>query len=38
LDGVTEDYDSVKGFLTESEVSDILFKMTEITENMGEQV
>ena len=38
LDGVTEDYDSVKGFLTENEVSDILLKMTEITQNMGEQV
>lgn len=38
LEGVTEDGDTVKGFLTEDMVSGILTKMTEITEESGVQL
>ena len=38
LEGVTEDGDTVKGFLTEDMVSGILTKMTEITRESGVQL
>jgi hypothetical protein len=38
LEGVTEDGDTVKGFLTQDMISGILTKMTEITQESGVQL
>ena len=37
LPGITEDHDTVKGFLTEDAVSGILLKMQSITATQGKQ-
>lgn len=37
LPGITEEYDTVKGFLTEEAVSGILLKMQTITATQGKQ-
>jgi len=37
MPGITEDYDSVKGYLTEEDVSGILLKMHTLTATQGTQ-